>query len=58
MRIRDIFVTAGSADPYLRLTDPDLNADSAMFVSDLQDGKKKIPSFLLITYCSYIYIIF
>jgi hypothetical protein len=46
-RIRDFLVLSesgsgsgsGSWDPYLWLTDPD--ADPALFVSDLQDAKKK-----------------
>jgi hypothetical protein len=31
---------SGSADPYFRLTDPAPTPNSALFVSDLQDGKK------------------
>jgi hypothetical protein len=35
---------SGSADPYLWLMDPDLDADldPAIFISDLQDVNKKI----------------
>jgi hypothetical protein len=46
---------SGSADPYLWPTDP----DPAIFVSDLRDDKKKtFLSFFLITFKSYISIIF
>ncbi len=42
---------SGSADPYLRLTDPvpDLTSDPAVSVSDLQEGNTKLFSFLFIT---------
>ncbi len=48
-----------SADPYIRLMDPD--PDPAIFISDLQDNNKKIIYFLvflLVTFWRYIYIIF
>jgi hypothetical protein len=35
----------GSADPYHWLTDPDSAPDNVIFVSDLQDGGKKILNF-------------
>ncbi len=50
---------SGSSDPYLWLMDPD--PDPAIFVSDLQNFSKNLfifPSFFLITFWRYIYIIF
>ncbi len=36
---------SGSSNTYLSLTDPDRALDPAIFVSDLQDGKKRISKF-------------
>jgi hypothetical protein len=36
---------SGSADPCLRLMDPDLDPDPAIFVINLQDANKKLLGF-------------
>ncbi len=41
-RIHDIWCGSGSADPCLRLMDPDSDPDPAIFITDLQDVKKKL----------------
>jgi hypothetical protein len=43
LQIHDILVGSGSADPNLWLMDP--GPDPAIFVSDLQGGPRKFPSF-------------
>ncbi len=54
--------SSGSADPYLSITDPALDLDYAIFVSDPSRWQLKIICFskfiLLIAFCSYIYIVF
>ncbi len=40
---------SGSADPYLRLMDPDPTPDPTPFFSDLKEAKKKFPHFFVLT---------